>query len=211
MIKFKLNNKPLQIPSTWYDPTFEQHLKIMEKPLSTLEVISVFTGIEVEKLRTANIEGLDMVIATLSFLKKPITYDSKLTKIGKYELPLNSKGEFNIQFESLAQFEDMSSAMMKVPDKNALEHTKAYSKYVSIYLQKIRDGKYIPDKAKQMEAEVMLMPAYQVIVLGGFFFIKLLNLLTGTVQTSQNMSPNPKKRKQVLTNSKKRLGRSARS
>ena len=203
MIKFKLNGKELTLPSSWLDPNFAQYIGIMENKAGTIGAISIFTGVDIQTLKKAKIEGLDMVIKTLSFLNKPANFEANATQIGKYKLPLNSKGVFDVQFESLGQFEDMSIVMRNVPEKDIIAHTKAYANYAAIYLQKLRDGEYDDDKAKLMVPEVMEMPAHEVISAGSFFFLKLLNLLTGTTTNSQTTNPKLKKSKPVSQSSKK--------
>lgn len=215
MIPFKLNGKQIQFPSSWHDLTFAQHIKIMEGSCNTYhKLISLFTGIDEETIRkydeAGKIAGIDQIITALNFLKTPSKFDTVTTEIGTFKLPINHNKQFNIQFESLAQFEDMRARMLKVPDNDAVELAKAYPSYIAIYLQKIRDGRYVSNKAKEMEAEIWNYPAYQVITLGGFFLIKLLNLLTGIPATSQTTTRNPKKKKPVSRNSKRRLGPSGR-
>ena len=178
------------------------------------KLIAIFTGMPEESIRKADeagkINNIDKILSALNFLKTPAKFDKVTTEIGPFKLPLNHKKEFNIQFESLGQFEDMRARMLKVPDNDALELVNAYPSYIAIYLQKIRDGKYSNDKAKAMEAEIWQYPAHQVITLGSFFLIKLVNLLRGTQATSPTTNQNPKKKKPVLTGYRKRLGRSAR-
>lgn len=215
MIPFKLNGKQIQIPSSWYDLTFDQHVKIMEGKHNSYEkLISLFTGIPEDTIKKADeagkLIGIDQILVALNFLKTPAKFDSVTTEIGPFKLPLNHKKEFNIQFESLAQFEDMRARMIKVPDNNAIELVKAYPSYIAIYLQKIRDGKYSNDRAKAMEAEIWRYPAHQVITLGSFFLIKLLNLLTGIPATSPTTNQSQKKSKRASLSSKKRSGRSFR-
>jgi len=144
-----------------------------------------------------------MVIEALSFLKTPYTFDKGTPNVGKYKLPLNSKGEFNIQFESLAQFEDMRAAMIKTKDNDVIALVKSYAIFVAIYIQKIRDNEYSYDKAMAMIPEIYQMPAHEVITTGSFFFVKLLTLLTGTAPTSRKANTPRKKRKQVTRSSKK--------
>lgn len=212
MIAFKLNNKKVNIPSTWFDLTFEQYIKIMENKGGVSDILSIFTGIEPDVIRNADIIGLDLVIASLSFLHEVPKFDTYTPQVGKYKLPCNSKGQFNIQYESLAQFEDMRSVMVKVPPNNVIALTKSYADYLSIYLQKVRDGKYDYDKAREMvTAEIYKMPAHEVIIAGSFFLIKLLNSLTGTPNSSPTTSQSQKKSKPVSVASKKRLVRSPRS
>lgn len=211
MIPFKLNGKNLKIASSWHDLTFDQYVKVMESKGGTADMIALFTGIDVEVIKKANFTGLDTVIEALSFLKKPYQFDKSTPNVGKYKLPLNSKGEFNIQFETLAQFEDMRSAMIKTPDNDMVELVKSYAKFVAIYVQKISDGEYSYDKAIAMIPEIYQMPAHEVITAGSFFFVKLLTLLTGTAPTSQKATTNQKKKKQVTRSSKKSLAITRRS
>lgn len=207
MITFMINGLTTQIPSTWNDLTFDQFLKVSESKGSVTEMIALFTGIDIETLKKASIEGLNQVMISLAFLKKSPEFTGNPVKIGPYKLPLNSKREFDIQFESLAQFEDMRAIMNAVPEGNAIETLKGMAKYCAIYLQKIRDKSYDQDKAMAMVEEVHQMPAHEVIAAGSFFFLKLLSLSTGTDLNSLTMTPNQKKSKPASRNSKKRSGR----
>jgi hypothetical protein len=216
MIKFKLNGKSLSMPSNWYDLTFDQYVKVMSTQ-GTTELISLFTGVPVETLKKAKFEGLELVIASLSFLNTEPKFDDVVIKIGKYDLPINSKKQFNIQQESLEQFEDMRKIILSHTDdkSNILEQSirisKSYGKYVAIYLQKIRDKEYNFDKAMAMMPEINLLPAHQVIALGSFFFRKQLSLLPGIQKGYQSTTPSQKKKKPVSAVSRKRSARSPRS
>lgn len=192
MIPFKLNGKQLQFPSSWEDLTFVQYVKILE---GEKNYIALFTGLDPETVNKAKIEGLEMIIQCLSFMKKAPDFSKPCDHVGPYQLPLNSKGEFDIQFESLAQFEDMKAVMIKVPENNMTEVIKSYAHYVAIYIQKLRDGEYNNDSALKMVDEVYQMPAHEVIKAGSFFLVKLLNLLIGTTNSSQPTNQNPKKSK----------------
>lgn len=203
MITFKLNGKTCKIPSSWLDLTFDQYIKVMESKGGTAEMIALFTRLDVEVVKKSTFTGLDMVIESLSFLKTPYQFDKATPNVGKYKLPLNSKGEFNIQFESLAQFEDMRAAMIKTPDNDMVQLVKSYAKFVAIYVQKIRDGEYSHDKAIAMIPEIYQMPAHEVITTGSFFFVKLLTLLTGTAPTSPKATTSPKKLRPATRNSSK--------
>lgn len=211
MIPFKLNGKPLKIASSWLDPTFVQYVQFLKSKGSTAEAISIFTGVDIEVIKKADFTGLDTVLEALSFLKVPYVFEKATPTVGKYKLPLNSKGEFNIQFESLGQFEDMRSTMIKTKDHDAVALVESYAKFVAIYVQKIRDKEYSFDKAMAMVPEVYTMPAHEVITTGGFFFAKLLTLLTGKQKTSRKASTPRKKFKQVTRNSKKSLAITRRS
>jgi hypothetical protein len=212
MIQFTFGNKKVNCASSWDDITFNQFLQILGiKQDDTYLKISICTGIPYETLKAAKvIVGLEPLIIATQFINKPATYQPTTTQIGKYKLPLDSRGEFNPQFQRLDQFEDMRKAMV-ASDKGIVQVTEAYATYCAIYLQAIRDKEYNFDSAMAMVEEVKQMPAREVIPAGSFFLVKLLNLSTGTKTTSLNTSLNPKKSKRALTTSKKRSGFTPRS
>lgn len=191
-MKFTLNGKQIEVTDSWESMTFSQYLRILNLKDDTAELLSIITGIPYETLKTAKIQGLDKLLYALQFLKNPPNFPEKPDHIGEFKLPLNSKGIFDIQFESLAQFEDMRDAMNKAHG-DIHRHTEAYATYCALYLQKIRDGEYDSDKAFKMIPELMEYHASDIISAGGFFFVKLQSLLNGTPSNSQNTAPHRKK------------------
>lgn len=211
MIPFTLGNKKIKVASSWDDLTFNQYMSILNGPLDTIKAISICSGIKEEDLRKAKvIVGLEDLINAIKFLSTPPKFDGNPIQIGKYKLPLDSKGEFNPQFKRLDQYEDMRKAMV-FTDKGIVSVTEAYATYCAIYLQEIRDGDYSFDKAKAMVSEVKEMPAKEVIAAGSFFLIKLWSLQTGIIPTSPNTTRNRKKSKPVSKTSKRNSGRTPRS
>lgn len=193
MINLKINGKSISIPTHWNDVTYTQYLEIFNLRDDVLQLVSILSGIDYEILRTAEVIGLDRLLEALSFINVAPEFPTYVSEVGPYKIPANSKGQFNIQYESLGQFEDARQAMMKM-EPGASGLTKLYGKFVSIYLQKIKDGKYDPLKVPEMEEEIKSYPAYQVITLGAFFFLKLKILLNGTVKTSPPSQPSPKRK-----------------
>lgn len=204
MIPFKLNGKPFKMPSSWDDVRYDQYLKTFDitPETTTTELLSIFTDIDLETLKAAKIEGVEQVLTALSFAAKTMETEGYCKKVGTYSLP--GKDKFDIQFESLAQFEDMREIMRKLTDFKSI--AQAFPKFVAIYLQKIRDGEYSYSKAVEMEAEVVKMPAKEVVITGSFFYLKLTSLLNGTPKTSPLTPRSPKKSKQALKRSGKRSG-----
>ena len=174
----------------------------------TVQLVSIFTGLEYEYLKKSVIVGLDDILKALSFINKPANFPGSVNQVGPYKIPNNMKGAFNIQHESLAQFEDMRAIMNKLKQGDIKEHTQAYLKYCAIYIQKLRDGEYKPLMVPEVEDELENYPAYQICSLGAFFFLKLRSLSIGTPSDSPNISPKLKKSKPVTKGSKKRSGQS---
>ena len=206
MIKFKLNGKSIDGASSWDDFSLNQFIQTLDLKNDTLQAISICFGIEYETLKQSTIIGLEPVIQAMQFLHEPPKYPEKVIQIGKYKLPLDSKGEFNPQFKRLDQFEDMRKIMI-ASDKGIKNITEAYASYCAIYLQELRDKEYSYSKAMAMVDEVKQMPAKEVIPAGSFFLIKLLSLSTGIKTTSLTTNPKRKKSKPGLKSSRKSLGR----
>lgn len=215
MIHFKINGKKVPMPSKWEDLTFNQYLQILNGSDDLLKLVSILSGVDYEIVKQCTVIGLESVIQAISFLNTPADIPGYTPKVGPYSLPGTKDGKFDIQFESLAQFEDMRQIMKAVPRNESrfdiIALTKAYAQFVSIYLQKIRDGKYDPEKAKSMIAEVEEMPALEVICAGSFFFLKLMSLSSGTQKASHPTNQTPKKSKQASKGSPKRSARTGRS
>lgn len=205
MIKIKINNEDIQFPTDWEDLTFRQYIEMWTEQAGANDhtaVLSILAGCD---LRTADVvNGLDKLITASAFINRPSEFQKSYDMIGPFKIPANSKDGWDIRFESLGQFEDMRAVFNKIKE-DLFDHTKVYSRYVAIYLQKLRDKEYDPMKVDAMEAEVMGYPAGQVIALGGFFFAKLYVSLRGIKLTSLNTAPSPKKSKPVSRNSRRSL------
>lgn len=199
-MNFTINKKKIEVTSSWDAMDFAQYLRVL-KMKDGFDKISIITGIDSEVLKKAKIKGLNKILYAAQFLDTAPVFPEKPLQIGKYKLPLNHKGIFDIQFESLEQFEDMRQVFSKLkpiqegPDilDRIYAHTEAYATYCAIYLQKIRDGEYDGDKALKMVPEVMTYPASDVIVAGGFFFVKLQSLSIGIQSSSPNSVHLPKR------------------
>lgn len=215
MIQFKINGKKVPMPSKWEELTFNQYLQILNIPDDLLKLVSILSGLNYENIKESTVLGLESVIQAISFLNTPPQIEGYTPRVGPYSLPATKDGKFDIQFESLAQFEDMRGIMKVLPFKDnkydITALTKAYARFVAIYLQKIRDSKYDPEKAKAMVSEVEEMPALEVICAGSFFFLKLMSLSSGTQKASHPTNQTPKKSKQASKGSPKRSARTGRS
>lgn len=188
-MKFTLNKKSIEVTDSWEAMNFGQWMRWIKSKGTMTEIISIITGIDEDYLKKAKIKGLDKLLYAAKFLNTPPQFNTeKLTHIGEYKLPLNSKGFFDVTFESLAQFEDMRQVIIKLPE-GIHAHTEAYATYCTIYVQKLRDGDYDGDKAMAMVPEIMSYPASDVINAGSFFFVKLSSLLNGTPHNSPNTTP----------------------
>lgn len=207
-MRFTLNKKTIEVTDSWEAINFTQYLKVLKMKGEIAEIISIITGLDYEYLKKATIKGLDKLLYAAQFLNTTPDFNTaKLTHIGEYKLPLNSKGFFDVTFESLEQIEDLRNVMAKLPE-GIHAHTEAYATYCAIYVQKLRDGDYDGDKAMQMIPEIMTYPASDVINAGSFFFVKLSSLLNGTPANFPNTTQT--RMKSTGKRSKRNLARTPR-
>lgn len=178
----------------------------LAKTTDTTDVISVFTGYTREQLMASQISGLDILIAALSFTTKGMDVPKYTAQVGPFKLKANSKGVFDIQQESLGQFEDCRQVISKNGDQQGADNiAEMYIKIIAIYLQKIRDGEYSYAKAVEMMPEIYEYPAVEVLSLGSFFFIRCVSLLIG-IRPSSPTTPPKKGKKSLKTSSRSSAG-----
>lgn len=189
-----LNGKPIELTDSWDKTTLAQYLRILKLKNDTIELISIITGLEYDYLKKAKIKGLEKLLHAASFIKEIPVIPTEAKQIGGFKLPLNASGVFDIQFEELAQFEDMRIIMSETDVKDGYALAESYAKYCAIYLQKLRDGEYDHDKAMKMVPEIHTYRALEVISAGSFFLTKLWILLNGTAKMSPSSKQAPKKR-----------------
>lgn len=204
-----LNGKKIQFTGSWNEMTISQYLRVLKMKDDTVELISILTGLEYDYLKKAKIQGIDKLIYAAQFINTPPKWDAlKLTHIGPYKLPLNKDGIFDIQWESLAQFEDMRQIMTKL-ETGVVPLVESYAKYCAIYCQKLRDKEYDHSKAMQMVEEIYTYPAKHIVTAGSFFLIGLQALSSGTEASSRKPAKN--RGKSTGRSSKKRSGHTPQS
>lgn len=201
MITIKLNDKPISIPTSWPEVTFSQWLQIMKMEEGIFNILAIFTGIPSDVLSKMTIIGADKIVSALSFTSRKPEMPGYVINVGPYKLPTNHDGKFNIQYESLGQFED---ARMIYKTMEGDKIVDGYGKLVAIYLQKLRDGVYDSNKVPELELEIQSFPAIQVITAGSFFFLKLVSLSSGIPIVSLHTPQSQKKSKQGLKTTSKR-------
>lgn len=175
MIKFRLNDQEINVPSEYKDITYAQYLQTMYTGDDTIKTVSILLGIDEDTLRNAEIKGLNTLLSALSFISTQAVFDQRPTHVGPYEIPKD------ISIESLAQFEDLR-ALSRVFPKPPVDTTNTndlliyaetiadmYLQACAIYCQKIRDGKYNFAAAKEMKDEIKTYSCAEVMPAGAFF------------------------------------------
>ena len=192
MIKIKVNgSKPYEIPTDWSDITYSQYITLLQVPSTLIHQIHLFTGIPLETLKDAEYKNLEKIAIALSFINLLPKAEEGPKDIGKYFVPKD------VTIESLGQFEDLRGVMNRKPEKLDVEGSLQWAdmclEACSIYVQKLKDGKYDSSKVSGVKEELKSYPAMAIIQTGSFFFGKLLLTLQPTTSPYQNLSQRLKK------------------
>lgn len=211
MLKLKINNQPVNFPTSWNEVSYSQYLKILESK-SKAELICILLNQDYELVKNKIVTNLEALFEAASFSDEVPAFEIYYPQVGTYKLPANNQHtkQFDIRFESLGQFEDMRQVMKDIKQDDPASLFRAYGKAVAIYLQKLRDKEYDPAKVPELEEELQSFKACEVIAVGQFFFLKLISLTSGTVKTSPPTVQSQKKSPPVSKSSRKPLGRTRR-
>jgi len=95
------------IPMRWEEVSFRQFLELSKAGNDFAKIISVFTDIEPETLRKAEIKNLDQLLTAITFINtKPEPVIPK--EIMGYPVPKD------LGFESIGQIEDIKDELKKI-------------------------------------------------------------------------------------------------
>lgn len=164
-----------EIPTGWDQVTFLQALRLMKCQTDT-QVLSVFTGIEEETLKKATIKNLYTVINAIGFTKIPPSVDKIPDQIRGYEMPKN------IEIDEIGRYEDLKLEAAKI-QKDDIDSIEAYAMFCAIYAAKPYDY----ETAKGLKDYFMNAPCEEVMAIGNFTVMKLIELNNPGLQGSQKL------------------------
>jgi hypothetical protein len=149
------------IPLSWKEVTFEQFIKLAEARQDFAAILSVFTDIEPETLRKAQITNLPLIMDALSFIDKQPLDTTIPDSILGYKLPKN------LEAETIAQFEDLKLEAMEVKDKGLSKYTVI----TAIYLV----NPYDYNQAVELSSQLLKAPCEEVVAIGNFTLTRLID------------------------------------
>ena len=170
-----------EIPIKWKEVTFSQFLKL-SKMKETSEILSMFLGIEEETLKKAKIHNLETILSLLSFLKEEMDLQVPDTCMG-YKIPKN------LELETIGQFEDLKLEAQDLKD------FEKYALFCGIYASEPYDYK----KAEELKEVFMNAPCEEVMAIGNFTLLKLVELTSGIKPKSSSRNTPMTKFRRVLT------------
>lgn len=165
-ITLELNGVKLEkdIPTRWEEVSFKQFLALLKCEDDIVKIISLFTEIDEETLKKAKIYNLEIIINLLSFLKTEMDLTVPDTCLG-YKIPKN------LEFESIGQYQDLKleASTMKEND------VEKYALFCAIYATSPYDFK----EAEKKKDEFLNAPCGEVVAIGNFTLLKLVELSSG--------------------------------
>ena len=170
-----------EIPIKWKEVTFGQFLKI-SKLKETSEILSLFLGIEEETLKKAKIHNLETILSLLSFLREEMDLQVPDTCMG-YKIPKN------LELETIGQFEDLKLEAQDLKD------FEKYALFCGIYASSPYDYK----NAEELKETFMNAPCEEVMAIGNFTLLKLVELTSGIKAKSSSRNTPMTKFRRVLT------------
>ncbi len=133
-----------EIPTSWEQVPFNKFLKLAECGNDYVKILSLFTGIPEDTIRTATVEhenSLFAIIQTLSFLKVEMTIEFPSVCMG-YAMPKD------IDFQSIGQFEDIKTLIEETKPEELINK---YPLIVATYAKRFVNGEQIPYDFKAAE------------------------------------------------------------
>lgn len=161
-VTFKLNGIKTQreLPTSWDEVTFRQ-LIAHSKAKDAAEVLSIFTGIDVETLRKAKITNLPTLLSLLSFLKTPVDYVVPKEILG-YKIPQN------IEIEEIQRYADLELIIKDFKDGDIANLDK-YPLIVATYVVE----PYEPKHAEGLSEQFWNAPAMEVLAVANFILVNI--------------------------------------
>lgn len=179
-ITLELNGVKLEkdIPTMWKEVSFKQFLSLLKCEDDIVKIVSLFTEIDEETLKKAKIYNLEIIINLLSFLKTEMDLTVPETCLG-YKIPKN------LEFESIGQYQDLKLEASTMKDNDV----EKYALFCAIYCTNPYDFK----EAEKKKDEFLNAPCGEVVAIGNFTLLKLVELSNG-IRVKSPLRSTPKKK-----------------
>lgn len=175
-ITIKLNGVKVvkDMPTGWDDKdrpvTYQEFLNLAEARNDRAKVLSVFTGIEPETLRKAQIVNFEVINNIISFVERDEINMTLPKEILGFKMP------DNLQLETIGQFEDLKLEASKIKDQSK-ESLSVYTKFCAIYAT----NPYDYSEAEKLAPQFLNAPCGEVLAIGNFTLMKLIESKDSTL------------------------------
>jgi len=201
MIAIKVNGKKHSIPEAWEEVTFKMFVDMIGAKDDNILILSILIGVPIDQLKGAKIQGLDLIIPKLKFLRKEPAIVEQPVSLGAYIFPKD------VTLETIEQFQEVLSEIQRLTTEAAdlKVQTEALAFYAAIYCQAIKEP-FDHEKAQYLAKTFMDYPCLEVMSAGSFFQAKCLAMQSGLSMSYLRKDILLKKNRPGLSRLMKRLG-----
>lgn len=157
-MKIKINGQAKEIPTTWSQVTFRQFIRLADAKDDTIKIISIFTDIDEETIRTAQIKNFDLLVTMLSFMKV------EMKMLIPY-MVMGLKVPRDIEEEAAARYGDLQEIIAKFKEGDDVANLSNYPLIVATYLT---PSPYDFKEAEQIAERLWDAPCGEVMAIGNF-------------------------------------------
>lgn len=172
MLKIRIDGDPHELGTNWDEVPFGKYRGLVDSA-GTLHTLAILIDKPIDYVKGKRIEGLEILIRNLAFLRSTPKIDEIPVKLGTYNIPKD------VTFETIEQFEDTRIAInqSKADGLTLGERTKFLAKIAAIYIQPAWDGgPYDSQRADVVADKLDAFPCLEVLGLGNFFQAKCIHL-----------------------------------
>lgn len=132
-----------------------------------MQLLSILLELPIEEIRGAKIQGLELVLRNIQFLKTVPAIEKTPISLGTYVFPKD------VTFETVEQFEEVRAEINRVGASGDVRlNTEAMALYAAIYCAQPFDK----EKAILLSKAFMSYPCLEVMAAGSFFQAKCLSI-----------------------------------
>lgn len=162
----------IDIPTSWLQVTFRQFCGLADCKGDLIKIVALFTKLDEELIRKAQIHNLNHVTACLSFLTSELKYVVPSTILG-IKIPTN------LETESIAQYSDLQTVIGSFKQEDSRFNYSQFPLIVATYAV----DPYDFEKAEKMQNIFYDAPCTEVLAVGNFTLAKLGALSQGILPT----------------------------
>lgn len=172
----KINEEAVsrEIPNAWHMVTFRQSIALFRAGEDIEKIISVFTGIDPEVIKTAKIKNFNVLMSCLSFLKKPMNMVMPSTCLG-------IKVPDNIEEEAVSRYADIQAVASKFTEEDRIGNIEQYPIIAATYLT---PSPYNYKEAEKLAERLWDAPCVEVMAIANFTLVRLIESRSGTLNSS---------------------------
>lgn len=187
-----------KIPYQWNKVSYGTYKKIVADSSDTYKILSYFIDATPEEIKRAKVEGFEVVMERLKFLRETPVWDETPHSLLGMKMPKD------ITWETTEQYEMMR--LLFATELTPLQTIEHYGEAVAMYYQPIvQKTDFDPEKATALLPQINEASCVEVVSLGRFFYAKLVSLQSGIPISYLTANTPQKKRRPGFRSLIKRL------